>query len=725
MKKLTVLVLVLFIFYGLSAQINATSVQKRMWDEKLLFPDSAMYSLYKNESAVILHQSEVFEYTKSSLSTLVKTDNYARFQVWLLDESAVQEYSELRFSKLGISRYRREGTLIGIKVMKPDGSERIIDLNDAVKMQIFNNASEMNETSESYNKVAIKEIEVGDVIDFYIVNVNRVNSSAYNYAGYFAFDPEVLFLKSQYPIHDGKISLFVERDCHINLTLPKGYSYPELKEKDNKLFYEISYSNKEKLKMLQWKAPFVSEPVLRFQVIVAGGPFVKPNKHFFATTGTPKLEPEKSDFYRMLNYLTNNWGFGIFIHKETGKFLKGQRRRSDESLMINDLFYFIRNFLYFDCFNYHGMPVSYSRSFDEFDVIRTMSSQLRRRKIAHDVFIGVDKRIGHIDNVVIHEELTPGIRVQTLNGTVLLYSPGIFSKFNEPKQGLQGTKVVIGKVIPGIKGFEMGVDTLPLSKPNDNVINDSYILSFTGKKNQVNVNRNTQVSGCLRKEYNNFVWDIDSFLDDEAQVIQKICMLTSNQKKRRKIYANGILKNKSDYFVDRKKAVRSKLHEMNNIIDIDEDTIIVKALGRAPEEEYLSFQLNFKTNDIVSQAGDYLVVDLSKLFGKFASFPDDEKERNVDVYMDCPRSLQWHIEIIIPEGYSAGNLESFNDSIKNSTGGFECFAREEFGKVVLQAHKYYLHDYEPIANWPELLSMLEFSSKISQQKIVFSKILAE
>ncbi len=725
MKKLFVFALISILLNSVVAQVDEMSVRKKMWAEKFPMPDSAMREEFKDESAVILHKSEVFEYKRNAIGAKVNTDSFLRMQIWLLDESAVEEYSELKFSKLGISSYKREGTLIGIKVIKPDGTERIVNLNDAVKMRIFRDAAQLKETSDSYNKVAIEDLEKGDILDFYVVNISRINSAFFNYPGYYAFDPEIVVFKSDYPILDGNVSFLVERNCYINLSLPAGYEYPAAKERDGKLYYELSYFSKEKIKSLHWTAPLVTEPVLKFQVIVAFSGTNLVNKHFIGTVGKPKTAPEKSDYKRMLEYLSNHSELKSNFQIETRRFLKKQRLNPADTLLISDLYYFTRNYLYFDYLYYYGSRYVNSVFYDEFEFVRLFSSFLKKNNIVHEVFLGVDKSVGNIDLALLHEELTPGIKIETHNGTYIIYKPYPHSLLEEGRDGLKGTRVFTTKIAPDVKRFVMKEDTLPSANYTDNVLTESYSVAFTGEENQIEVKRNVHVTGCMKSQFSFLVREASDYFDNESEAIQDICILNNIQKNRRANLIDDIQKKKSERQREKREAAKMLLKEMNNIQDAENDTLIVNAMGRTKDVKYISFSQSFKTHDVINQAGDYLVVDVSKLFGKFAVFPDDEKERNVDVYMDCPRSLQWNIEIIIPDGYSAGSLEVFNDSIKNSTGGFECFAREESGKVVIQAHKYYLHDYEPVENWPELLSMLEFSNNISQQKVVFSKISAE
>jgi hypothetical protein len=42
--------------------------------------------------------------------------------------------------------------------------------------------------------------------------------------------------------------------------------------------------------------------------------------------------------------------------------------------------------------------------------------------------------------------------------------------------------------------------------------------------------------------------------------------------------------------------------------------------------------------------------------------------------------------------------------------------------VIINAVKYYAHNFEPLEKWPELLAMLELANSFVQQKLVFRKV---
>ncbi|MHC1774165.1 MAG: hypothetical protein AB9834_02010 [Lentimicrobium sp.] len=714
-----------FLLLGLAAtsfaQTDEERIKERMWGEKFPMPADSIKEKYKDQPAVILYKNEIFEYSRK-LGPKVNYDNYLHVRVLLFDATAVEEYSELSFSKLGLSGYRRDGTFIGIKVIKPDGSEREVKLDEAVKMRIFRDAAENRETKSSYNKVAIENLEKGDIVDFYIANLSRVNVTNYNFGSYFAFDPEIVVFKSWYPLLDGRVSFLAEKNCYINISLPEGYEEPTEMEKDDKIYYELKYTSDDKLKVVQWDAPIVTQPVLKFQVVAATLKGYEVSKHLIGKIGIPKMKTEKEDFQKLITYLAGTKVAPTTLQTNAYKFLNKQRYSDSPETLLRDLYYFTRHFLYFDYIELNGNKFFNSQLYDRFDVIRATSILLRKLKIEHEVFVGVVKKFGKIDNTMLYDELTPGIKVETPDGPVLFYTPGVQTMFNQHGYGMQGTKVYSATVKPEFQPDPV-VNTgyLPAGDPALNVQIDSLRVKFTGEEHEVLVNRKLFATGGTKEQFSGIVWLEHLYFMDEVRVMDAIGNLNTRQKTHQLYLVGLFTKSREEELKESKDYAKLWLNEVNGITDPEDLKVNILSQGRSTENPAIRFSMNFRTGEIMSQTGDLLLVDMVKLFGQFAEFSEKEKERSVDIYMPCPRTLKWHIEIEIPEGYRAANPEVFNGSLQNSTGGFECRVTDQDGKLIVEATKIYNHDYEPLENWPELLSVIEYSNNLSQQKLVLSK----
>lgn len=560
------------------------------------------------------------------------------------------------------------------------------------------------------------------MIDFYIANVSRVNVTNYNYGSYFVFDPEMIIFKSYYPVLDGRVSFLAEKNCYINLSLPDGYDDPKMKEVDNKVYYELKYASDEKLKERQWDAPLVTEPVLKFQVVAATIYGTEVYKHIIGKIGKPKLKTEPKDHEKLLKYLAMHAGNATMLQKESLKFIGKQRHQKAPETIVRDLFYFARHHLYFDYFMVGSDKYYNYQLYDEFDVIRTLSFVLKKLKIEHDVFIGVDKQIGNIDKTLLYDEVTPGIKVKTANGPVYMYTPGVHSLFGEPSCGLQGTRIYTTTVGSSYKKEVIRKqDLIPAGNPADNMQYDSLHVKFTGGEEQVQIHRIIHTTGGMKDMFNSMSRMQYQYFRDESTAINTIGKLSKLQQFHQDYLIEIVDKEKEGELKAGKEIVKLWLEDINGISDPQDLTVSVISVGRSEENPALRFSMDFSTGDILGEAGDHLIVDMEKLLGKFAEFSEQEKERNVDVYMPCPRVLKWYIALDIPEGYSVSNAGVFNGSLANSAGSFECNATVEGSKLIVEAVKTYNHDYEPLANWPELLAMLEYSHTLSKQKLVLSK----
>src|SRR5690606_30061489 len=141
---------------------------------------------WKNQSAVIIAKSNLLSYRKAVLLSALNHNQYYHNRIMLLDKSAVEEYAQ--FSLPG-SRVGGVGTkyltYAGFKIIKPDGREMEVSLNDLVKEEQKFNSS----TFERY-KLAIPNLEIGDILDYYMAEEETFVISS----KYYAFDPVIFQL---------------------------------------------------------------------------------------------------------------------------------------------------------------------------------------------------------------------------------------------------------------------------------------------------------------------------------------------------------------------------------------------------------------------------------------------------------------------------------------------------------------------------------------------------
>ena len=722
MKKLLLFLCLSFLAFNAFSQRSESDVQARMWKDELMIPDSAFLEKWKNEPAVILYKSMVFEYKKLLAANTVNSDFYFRARILLLDKSSVDEYSEFSFGKLGYTKASRQGSYLGIKIIKPDGSVRKIDLKEAVKMQQFRDGRQNMPVDDSYNKLAIDDLESGDIIDYYIVSLNTMYASSFSKGNYFEFEPEFMVLKEDYPLIEGKLSFLAERNCFINLSVSNGAPEPEKVVKDGKDYYEINYSNEESFKSGLWTAPLRAEPSVKFQIIIPSPMLQTGEKHFLGTAGVPKTKAEPFDYLSLLRYLISPSDARSDLFTKGNRFLKKQRIFKNPETLISDLYLFYRNYLYFDFYFYYEMNYLNSNKYDEFDFIQAFSGVLNVNNIEHEVFLGVDKTVGTIENALLLSELKPGIRVIVNGKPMLIFVPGPHSVPGDPEYLLEQSNILSSYVVVPRQPVEMKLDSIPAGNHLENIQKDSLKVTFIySEDDMLRVAHKISVSGCLKDMFTQVIRLPEDYFKDEndrwnlmaksvpATIMRKDMILAevAEAKDKRKELNNEMLE--------------LYIKETHGLTEGKPQNFKVQNLGRWPESPVAAFSFDFKTNELRKIADDYIIIDVGLLLGKNIDLDENEKARTQDVYMPCPRTFEWYLEIDIPYGYEVSNLSQLNMSIENSTGRFSSEAIVSGDKVIIDAVKYYTHNFEPLDKWPELLAMLEMANSFVQKKLVFRR----
>ena len=140
------------------------------------------------------------------------------------------------------------------------------------------------------------------------------------------------------------------------------------------------------------------------------------------------------------------------------------------------------------------------------------------------------------------------------------------------------------------------------------------------------------------------------------------------------------------------------------------------------EESPFDFEEEFVMEGWSKKAGNNYIVDIGKFIASQISIDKDQRQRTKDVYMPFPRSFNYHIEFLVPAGYSVDGVDKLNMLVENEAGAFKSVAKQNDNKLVIDINKYYLHSFEPAAKWPLILNFLDKAIEFNQQKILLKKM---
>ena len=340
---------------------------------------------WANESAVILYKNENYDFHKFGKN--VTYTSSVRKRIKLLDKAAVEEFSEFAFTKRfrsskGRYTWKEKGNnYVGVKIIKPDGSEIEIDVEkESVEV-------------DGETKVAIANLEIGDIIDYYFYRLEPFKAT---YA--FGFDPVETNLGEEYPTVDFKLFFETENDFFINFKSFNGASKLEEipTEKKNMRRYELVASDIEKNESIRWFYPLLELPSYKFQVYFArSGKFEDralaflPEKEKIIKTSVSK--EEVLDLYDSRFKPDGDIG-------DVRKFFKKKDFSSDEE-KVTEAFYFMRHYyltrfveamfvkdadIMYNPFVFYGYPVFID---NQKQFVRHFTEFLKREKIKYEIVL--------------------------------------------------------------------------------------------------------------------------------------------------------------------------------------------------------------------------------------------------------------------------------------------------------------------------------------------------
>lgn len=678
---------------------------------------------WSNESAVIIYKNENYDFHKFGKNVTYTTS--VRKRIKLLDKAAVEEFSEFAFikrfrSSKGRFSWKKKGdTFVGVKVIKPDGSVTEIDVeNDAIEV-------------DGETKLAISNLEVGDIIDYYSFKKEPFKST---YA--FGFDPVETSLNEEYPIMDFKLFFETENDFFINFKSFNGA--PELKEiateKKNMRRYELTETNIPKREYTRWFYPLVELPSYKFQV-------------YFARSG--KFEdralaflPEKETIIK--NSVSKEEVLDLYDSRfkpdgdvgDVKDFFKGKTFNTDSEKVIAAYYYMRHYYLtrYLEAyyareanismypFMVYGNNVVFIQNQKQF--IRHFTEFLKREKIDYNIVVGKKRFDGSIDELLIERNINVMVKVKTSEPLYAeFFSP--HTNINEFSPLMEGTDVFLlsseknKRIIDKIDRGTLPSSTYEANETKKEIavnLNDDFTgLSLTA----VNSFKGHQKG---EQQYDRLLFSDYVFEDYKRYETKSWIEETSGKKNKIKF------QKEMDALIEKLKTKQKERFENSakneyGIDDVEDYTYVINENGRYALDSYFTFTESFTAkNALLKKAGPNYIFEIGKLIGGQIDLDEKERKRTENVYLPHPRAYNYTIRLTIPEGYTVSGLENLNKNVDNSTGAFISTATVEGNQLIIETSKRYKNYYEPNSNWTKMIAFLDEAHQFTNEKVLLKKL---
>jgi hypothetical protein len=711
-----------FIFITLSFSIFAqdkAEVEDFFWgksDEYKKVTD--VPSKWKDESAVIIYKNEYYDYHK--FGTSVKYTSAIRKRIKLQDLAAVKEFSEFSFkdkfySNKGYSSRKATG-ILGVKILKPNGKEIIIDVEKDAK------------EIDKEKKIAISNLEVGDIIDMYFYSVEPF-VSRYE----LGFYPVETTLGDTYPIMNLKINFKTENDFFLNLSTYNGA--PELKEintnKGGERQYALEAKDIEKNEFPRWFYPLAEMPCYKFQVFFArSGKFEERANAFLSEKEkVVKKTVSKEEVFEYYNDKFKPSGNLSPIDN----YIKNHKFANDEE-KVREVYYFARHkffTLFIEPIVIDKAKILTVDSYYVRDFAWFLSSQkmfidyfmafLKDSKIDYDLIVATGRENGSIDDLLIEQNAKVILRVNTKN-PIYIDNFSAFSNTDMFDYNLEDTKAYVMQVSKGKKIIDAETTTLPKTAAEDNASKNTSNIIIADDFSTLKVNRELQYFGHIKEEYQSDRLNFYDYVyeDNFKYVTESLNDRIKSKKtsaKFKKEYDALISKLKDQQLEESKESIKEEFG-----FEIDDYSFSIKNTGRYGTKSAFVIDEKFDIKkDLIKKAGNNYIIEIGKMLTKQVEINKKEKERKNNIYSPYPRTYENEIVLEIPDGYSVSGIEKLNKKVQNETGEFISSAKMEGNKLIVKSVKKYNNYYWPNSKWNKMISFLDEAYQFTQEKILLKK----
>lgn len=726
---------------------ESEEVRKQVWAWDIpQFKKRDIPEKYAKASKVILaHHTELNADSKSKLGFYGITfgikkqqtiTEVVREMIKLNDKSAVSDYSELSFTQFqetsGFYSFGKTTTFVGVRVIKPNGSIKEINADDIVLTT--------NESSKKKAKVAIPDLQPGDIIDYFIATEEEITND-------FSSKPYHLLLFDAAPILSYSFHAQLGKKYAIEYRSYNGAPELDVNKNDDKdIMVDVVKKDIPLFETNLWVAPALQLPYIRMNISLGARgkahKYMGANKpgEVYKITGSEKvLEGVASDF--SFNYYN---GYLLPEGRRQYKDLKKEAEKLAKQcgLSYSDmsskekaayLYYTLR---YTKLLNFDITKLSEKLNFgsSRYDGISLpLFCILKEADLDPAIFVS-NRRTGvRMNELMSNDDLTSFAYLP--EGNLFIKIQSMFDiPFSIPEdiegitRGKSFTFDGIG-VIPTIKKvfnlteIENG-PKIKTSTSDKNAHIENLKLSLAADKNKIAVQRSTTLKGYYKLNAQTQLILYEDFYESERKAFNEEFTLLEELEDKRKSrkYVEEVRnafaearKNQKEAFVEEAKGWFAQ--EITDLKNYKTDNLGVR--DTAPDFVYSS---TFNLGGMVKKAGPNFIIEIGKILGEPLSIEEDQRARSLDIYMPFARSIEYNIKFEVPEGYSVEGVEALNKSVKNEAGFFAAEASTS-GKVVnIKIRKDYLHNFEPAAHWGMMIEFTDAANDWLNSKLLLKKM---
>jgi hypothetical protein len=715
-------------------QKTAAELREDIWGMDLPhFKNYTVPEHYKSQSKVMLAS-----YTDLSAGSnrrvrrgMTNITHISRQLVKLNDAVAVKEYSELSYTQLLKKRNYalnyKMSSFLGVRVIKPDGSMTEIKADEIVLTE--------DESSERKAKLAIPNLQPGDLLDYYVANEVKVDLAV------------VRSLPFYFELYDDVPSLRYGLHCTIGKKFAAEYrcynGAPDFRsgeDEDGSITLDL---NVDSLLLVRpgtfWVAPMRQFPMIQLNVVRGDAapytPFTRRRPGELLKNQLPEkiIKDEMIDLNGMKPYALAVVNGNMRKKSDVVEPYYDSLKKAGVNMFgvrgAAELYYMFR----FDLmFGQARNPNALSLVNMLQDNLNTsmysylLCEYLRKHKLYTEVVLTTGNKGSRMSEVLNKGEIHYLCNLvedgNMLFGATDYYSPAFYVP-----AALEGTKDAVAVNNSSLSGYMANNYTshaieIPVSKAEDNVHKETLSILPDAENNGVRVLRTTSFSGHYKEGTQKNLLLVEDFYNYEREYYNDKRSLAERvaDKQNKKIaeeltaaFAAAREKQRDAFVTEAKEWLELEVMDMSDI------SIINPGIRHtSPVFEYGS---TFKLDGVMKKAGNNQLLEVGKLIGAPSKVTDDQRTRTFDVYGPFARTTKVVLNIKVPEGFNIEGLEELNKSVRNNAGSFSVVATQEGSLVSISVESVFKTAHYTEKEWADLLSVMDARADWTASKLLLRK----
>jgi hypothetical protein len=725
---------------------ESEDIRKQVWSWDMpQFKVRNVPAQYTNSSKVVLARHT--EITAASKSRLIyygisfaskKEENLTeifRELVKLNDKNAVADYSELTFTQFakGSGFYSSDKTTmyVGVRILKPNGTIKEVNADDIVLTK--------DEPNEKKAKLAVPDLAPGDILDYFIASERETgfDYSSRPYEVYFFDEAPILSLSFHAQL--GKKFAVEYRSYN---------GAPELKvakNDDKEIIIDVEKNNIPPFETSLWVSPPRELPHIRMYISLGySGPGRK-----FNDTNKPG-EVIKSDGG---DAALDDKAKGLSWQYYSGYLVKGAKRPYDDiesraksrakqmGLSYKDmsdvdkatlLYYSVRYELmefWVDALSRRidiGSREFAGRPFEFFCTLKAAGLD--------PAILVCDSRVGYRFNEAMRgDDLDAAVCLPA--NKMFFYLGSIYDVPFESPVNLEGIKdtriftfdhpsiIASANKASSLTNIALGFN-VPVSTVEKNARIENLALSLTPDKSAIAVKRSTTLKGYYKADEQKNLILYEDLYESERKAFheEKSLIETLEGDKRERKYVDEV---KNAFAEARKKQKDAFIKEAKDWFEGDITDLKdykTDSLGIRHTSPNFVYSSSFTLGGLVKKAGNNIIVEIGKMQGSPLAVKEDQRKRDIDVYAPFARSIQYNMQLEIPDGYAVEGVAALNTKVENETGSFVVEASNTDKLVTIKVTKKYAHNFEPSSNFAKMIQFTDASVNWLNSKLLLKKV---